>query len=146
MFLFSQDDRPVYRNKSIAVNNVERPPSATSGQHACTKCGKHFARKESLNNHMQLHTRQFKYYCELCRKGYSGLAPFQVHMDKHKGIKYQCEYCPKAFSKTQDRDYHHSVHTGQYRFTCDGCGKGFNNGGPYEQHRKTHDQLEQRSG
>ena len=117
---------------------IARSPSSRTAQHACTKYGKHFARKGTLSNHMQLHTGQFKYYCEQCRKGYSGLAPFQVHMDKHNGIKYQCEYCSKTFTETQARDYHHSSHT-EYRLSCDMCGKGFNNKRAYEQHAETHD-------
>ena len=110
-------------------------------RHPCTVCNKLFARKGTLKNHMQLHTGQFKYYCEQCRKGYSGLASYQCHMDKHKGIKYQCEYCPKKFTTTQFRDYHQSVHTGLYRFTCDICGKGFNKKRAHEQHSKFHTWL-----
>ena len=114
---------------------IARSPSSRTAQHACTKYGKHFARKGTLSNHMQLHTG---HYCKQCRKGYSGLAPFQVHMNKHEGIKYQCEYCPKTFTETQARDYHHSSPT-EYRLSCDMCGKGFNNKRGYEQHAETHD-------
>ena len=88
--------------------------------------------------HMQLHTGQFHYFCQKCRKGYNSGHVYQVHMDKHQGIKYQCEFCEKSFAKQQSRDYHLSLHTGQYRFKREVCGKGFNVKMKYDEHMGSH--------
>ena len=104
----------------------------------CSKCGKKFVTRAGLKKHMQLHTGQFRYFCDVCRKGYNGNHAYKVHMDKHRGIKYSCEFCPKTFAKQQSRDYHRSVHTGLYRFKCEVCQKGFNEKLVYEKHVSCH--------
>ena len=92
----------------------------------CSRCGKEFVKREGLKQHTQLHTGYFQYFCDKCKKGYNVYTAYKVHMDKHQGIKYQCEYCPKTFTSLQRRDYHTSVHTGNYRLSCNICNKGFN--------------------
>ena len=106
-------------------------------KHICSECEKELASVHALKRQMQLHTGQFRYFCQKCRKGYNTDHAYRVHMDKHQGTKYQCEFCSKTFTSPQRRDYHTSVHTGNYRFTCNLCEKGFNDKSVYEKHKKT---------
>ena len=87
---------------------------------------------------MQLHTGQFKYYCELCRKGFNNDTNFKTHIREQEGKRYKREYCDKSYSNEINLKYHLSIHTGQYRLRCTLCGEGFNEGKLYEAHLKGH--------
>ena len=104
----------------------------------CNKCGKIFSKKYNLDRHAVIHTGNFRWYCELCKKGFSQKDMYTVHMRGHEGLKYRCEYCSKGFSTQMQLKYHLSEHTGIYRFKCNTCGKGFNLFPQYEKHVKTH--------
>ena len=78
--------------------------------------------KSGLNQHRP-NPVGYPYYCPKCNKGYNCKTNYKVHMDKHAGIRYQCNFCPKIFAKTQDGDDHLAVHTGNYPFKCNVCGK-----------------------
>ena len=74
---------------------------------------------------MAIHTGNFKCYCEICRKSFLHKTQQEIHMRSHLGLKYRCEMCGKAFSDQIDVKYHMSEYTGNYRFKCNLCGKGF---------------------
>ena len=59
-------------------------------------------------------------------------------MRVHEGLKYHCDYWSKPFVTKQKYQYHLSIHTGQYRFKCNTCGKGFNDRSDYDRHVKSH--------
>ena len=75
---------------------------------------------------MAIHTGNFKFSCEVSRKGFLHKTQQEIHMRNHMGLKYRCEMCGKAFSNPLHMKYHMSEHTGNYRFKCDLCTKGFN--------------------
>ena len=87
---------------------------------------------------MDLHLGQFKFYGDQCKKGFSDRTDYKIHMNKHAGILYKCTMCTKTFSEERGRDLHMSLHTGVYRFTCNVCGKGFNNKTRYDKHCNGH--------
>ena len=103
-----------------------RIPANGEIRYICTKCNKTFKSTQTLTRHMELHTGQFSYFCETCRKGFNSKNPYEAHMRAHQGLKYECEYCSKQFMDRQKYSYHLSEHTGQYRFKCNKCDKGFN--------------------
>ena len=94
--------------------------------------------KNNLKRHTKLHTGQFRYYCEMCRKGINNDTNFKTHMRGHEGKRYKCEYCEKSYTKEITLKYHLSVHTGQYRLVCNVCGEGFNERKVYEAHMNCH--------
>ena len=98
------------------------------------KCGKTFTHRGSLKRHMRLHTGQFKFYCDKCKKGFADVTHYNEHMKKHEGLKYHCNYCTKSFADKHRYQYHLSVHTGIYRFSCERCNKGFNEQNVYSKH------------
>ena len=59
----------------------------------CSKCPQTFTVRSSLTRHMPLHTGQFKFYCDKCKKGFADVTHFDEHMRKHEGLKYHCDYC-----------------------------------------------------
>lgn len=46
---------------------------------------------------MQLHTGHYKFYCDICKKGFSNVANYNEHKRNHEGLKYHCDYCAKPF-------------------------------------------------
>ena len=59
-------------------------------------------------------------------------------MRAHDGLKYQYEYCSKTFAIEKNCKYHLSTYTGQCRFKCNICNKGFKAEKQYDIHTKTH--------
>ena len=72
-----------------------------------------------------------------CRRGFVRKIHHTEHMRIHEGLRYHCEYCSKPFVSKQKYRYHLSNHTGQYRFKCDKCEKGFNEKTVFEKHRNS---------
>ena len=108
------------------------------GQYVCNTCNKVVTARSSLKLHSELHTGQFSYYCETCRKPFYSNTNFKEHTRVHEGLTYQCRYYYRTFTTRQSRTYHLSIHTGQYRFTCQNCDKGFNRKDEFEKHLKLH--------
>ena len=111
------------KNTQAAIALLEPKPNSS---YKCPKCAKSFTAPGSLRRHMEVHTGQFSYYCEICRRGFNTQTNYSTQKRMHKGLKYNCLYCTKSYVFKQTYDYHQSVRTGQYRFNCDKCGKGFN--------------------
>ena len=86
---------------------------------------------------MRLHTGQFKFYCDKCKKGFPDITHYNQHMRNHEGLKYHCDYCAKPFSTKHRYQYHLSVHTGRYKFVCELCNKGFNEKQIYYKHTES---------
>ena len=115
--------------------------STLKGFYKCPQCGRSFTAKASLKRHMVLHSGNFKWYCEICKKGYSQKENYEQHIRAHKGLKYRCELCGKGFSTENLRKYHMSEHTGVYNYNCENCGKGFNPKPEYLKHLNTCGEL-----
>ena len=101
---------------------------------------KQYTTQSHLKCHMQLHTGQFKHYCQTCRRGFNVDGHFKDHMMAHHGLPYKCGFCSKTFSSNVGYRHHLSLHTGEYRFKCDKCGKGYNDRKLFPQHENTHNE------
>ena len=108
-----------------------------NGKYLCTKCNRLFS-TSGIRYHMELHTGKFSFYCEICRKGFNSGSYFKAHMRARQGLKHHCEYCSKPFMDKQKLKYHLPVHTGQHRFRCEMCQKGFNEKHVFKKLSKSH--------
>ena len=78
----------------------------------CGQCGKNFARKALLNEHLA-----------------------EVHGD-NKARKMQCKVCNKWMSNAKIMEGHHNMHMGTKPFKCDFCEKSYRTRGNMAAHRK----------
>jgi len=60
-------------------NNVD-----ISLQMACPVCGKQFATKHNLNQHMRVHSGERPFGCPVCGKGFKQKAHMQKHLSAHR--------------------------------------------------------------
>ena len=104
----------------------------------CDVCHKQFTTPSGLKLHSQHHTGKYSFFCDQCSKGFVGKSHYEIHMRAHEGRGYPCEYCAKRYSSRQKLQYHMSEHTGKYRFTCEICGKGFNEKNLFLKHGEDH--------
>lgn len=79
----------------------------------CKICGK-CVLKESIVRHMQLHSRDKSYVCDLCKRVFARTDTLQRHLRMHRGEQpHICAYCNLAFSESGNLGRHlkrvHSV-------------------------------------
>ncbi|CAH0602338.1 unnamed protein product [Chrysodeixis includens] len=122
------------RNLARHLRNHREKESGA--RHECRECGKSFASRECLNQHMTLSKRHvaednFQHECNYCGKKYATKWCLTDHIDwDHlKLIKYQCTICFKAFKTSKIMVAHvNNVHEGKKReaegrHLCEICGK-----------------------
>ena len=50
----------------------------------CEYCDKTFAKNESLQHHLSVHTGQYNFMCDQCNKGFNVRKQYENHMTSHK--------------------------------------------------------------
>ncbi len=108
-----------------------------SGKSQCPECLEWLA-SSKLKRHMQIHTGHYSFYCQQCKKGYNEKKNYEAHVAKHEGVFFPCNRCDRKFSSLERLKNHTSVHTGEWRFWCDACAKGFNQKKQFEIDQNKH--------
>lgn len=123
----------------------------------CEICDKGCNSKKTYDEHVNLHSRNPKYFytCEKCGQKFRQYGTFNMHMNWHKNpYPALCNYCGlklryhksledhikrvhtfektfkcshKCFIDKPGLQKHLSLHTGIYLHHCKDCNKGFNN-------------------
>ena len=80
-----------------------------SGAYPCLNCGKKFAVKSTLDQHIiSVHNKEERYRCDLCERGFSRKDYYQIHVRTvHEGSKpYSCDHCGSSYGQMGDMYSH----------------------------------------
>lgn len=103
-------------------------------------CPARFAYSSHRSQHIRTHTRELRFKCYICQKGFIRLDQLHKHLIVHTGVRkpYSCPKCHRSFSTQQSRDRHRFLHEDSRPFLCPYCDKTFKLGKQCRAHIKTH--------
>lgn len=84
-------------------------------EYPCEHCGKIFSQHSRLVYHMNSHTNEREFECDICQKKfntaqYVNTHKRKVHGDQEKLLKYTCELCGMRFKYKNHLQYHQKRH------------------------------------
>ena len=98
----------------------------------CPVCNKKFARKDSMQCHINSIHLELKHTCQVCDKEFSTKGSLTRHInDVHEEKrKYKCPECPLKFAQLETLDKHIKRARANYKIhgvalICDKCGMEF---------------------
>ena len=108
--------------------------------HQCGQCGKSYAVKRALQDHIDFTHRGIrKYECQECKKCFELSTSYRKHLLSHDDtLKYQCETCGHLSKSKQYYDIHLRKHTGERPYVCEQCPAKFADLSSLIAHRKMH--------
>ncbi|XP_032099108.1 KRAB domain-containing protein ZNF747 isoform X1 [Sapajus apella] len=103
------------------------PPVPRADQrHGCYVCGKSFAWRSTLVEHIYSHRGEKPFYCADCGKGFSHASSLSKHRAIHRGERpHRCPECGRAFLRRTALTSHLRIHTGEKPYSCLQCGRCF---------------------
>ena len=111
--------------------------------HQCLVCGNKFKSATSLRRHLKRHADKI-YECDICHKAFSRKDELQRHSAVHSKDRLNvCERCGMCFP-TPSSLYNHKVIIHQLKkFKCDICDKEFVTKQNLNRHKKLHGEKEE---
>ena len=92
----------------------------------CNQCGKKLASKQSLIQHLRLHSGKKPFTCSQCGKTFSTKCGLTQHNRIHLREKpFACNQCDKKLASKHSLIQHLRLHSGEKPFACSQCGKAF---------------------
>ncbi|EQB77964.1 zinc finger protein 239 isoform 2-like protein [Camelus ferus] len=115
------------------------PALRADQRHGCYMCGKSFAWRSTLVEHLYTHTGEKPFCCPDCGKGFSQASSLSKHRAIHRGERpHRCPDCGRAFTQRSALTTHLRVHTGEKPYRCVDCGRCFSQSSALYQHQRVH--------
>ncbi|XP_074179181.1 zinc finger protein 764 [Rhinolophus sinicus] len=115
------------------------PVPRADRRHGCYMCGKSFAWRSTLVEHLYTHTGEKPFCCPDCGKGFSQASSLSKHRAIHRGERpHRCLDCGRAFTQRSALTTHLRVHTGEKPYRCADCGRCFSQSSALYQHQRVH--------
>lgn len=106
----------------------------------CPECGTHFTRRDTLEQHMIMHSQPEKpFKCSICQESFMTYKEMQAHKSGHgRKAPYVCEVCGKGYLQLSTLVEHRFSHEEERRFPCELCGKRFFSSMALKRHGRVH--------
>ncbi|XP_061398244.1 transcription factor grauzone-like [Musca vetustissima] len=109
----------------------------------CEHCGKVFANRRCLKNHLEWHddSRKPRFNCSECGKDFFRRGSLEKHRLLHvpeEQRQFQCNECEKKFASESLRTQHIKVTHLYVKLICDICGKAFRERHSFQRHLAEH--------
>lgn len=132
----------------------------------CHFCGEKFAVGCLFSKHLENHTGDILYQCDVCHKIFEDFLTLIFHrkithqgymceqckqvfvcqsdLNRHTRLvhytekTYNCNHCDKTFLQKCNLNFHLHTHTGVQPYSCDECGRKFTRPGSLNAHMRTH--------
>ncbi|CAH6793151.1 LOC101843386 [Phodopus roborovskii] len=108
-------------------------------RHGCRVCGKSFAWRSTLVEHLYTHTGERPFRCPDCSKPFGRASSLSKHRAIHRGERpHRCLDCGRAFTQRSALIAHLRIHTGEKPYCCADCGRCFSQSSALHQHQRVH--------
>ncbi|XP_036809664.1 zinc finger protein 329-like isoform X2 [Oncorhynchus mykiss] len=84
-------------------------------------------------------SKEKRFLCMFCNKGFSCLQKVEIHQRVHTGVKpFSCTQCHMSFAQAGNLKIHQRVHTGVKPFSCTQCHMHFSHSSSLKRHQRIH--------
>lgn len=121
--------------------NLENHMRSHRERFACKTCGTVFTKQKRLEQHKTSHCRSTgkPFSCSECGAGFTQLGSLNRHKNIHADKRpHKCDQCPAAFTQSGNLRIHMRIHTGERPYSCELCGASFSQPGALSRHKLHH--------
>ena len=136
------DEKDGKTKHAICTRCIKRhdPSAPCTREMSCVSCGKTFARRSHLLDHMLTHSEKSKpYSCDHCDSRFKMKRALDTHVRAvHGKLDLICSRCDKTFGSYRYLKAHERNIHGQRNFACPYCDKAFAQSAFLKRHLETH--------
>ncbi|XP_041699092.2 zinc finger protein 879-like [Coregonus clupeaformis] len=117
---------------------------ATSGnskekRFLCMFCNKGFSCLQKVEIHQRVHTGVKPFSCTQCHMRFAQAGNLKIHQRVHTGVKpFSCTQCHMHFSHSSSLKRHQRIHAGEKSYSCSQCENRFSHQNQLKMHLKVH--------